>query len=138
MFVACGSVSSTRLVLESLGRVPFSRRLLDSQYFVVPMLTARAAPVTVQTQGNTLVQVFVELDDERLSEYTVHLQLYGYNDVLLSAVAGRLPLSAARLERLLRAAARADGRHPGLPALRRLARAHRRERRRGGRSPRRR
>jgi choline dehydrogenase-like flavoprotein len=101
VFVACGSVSSTRLVLESLGRVRFSRRLLDSQYFVVPMLTARAAPVTVQTQGNTLAQVFVELDDERLSEYTVHLQLYGYNDVLLSAVAGRLPLSAARLERLL-------------------------------------
>jgi choline dehydrogenase-like flavoprotein len=102
VFVACGSISSTRLMLESLGHAQFSRRLRDSQYFVVPLLTARAAPVTVQTQGNTLAQVFVELEDERLSAHTVHLQVYGYNDVLLSAVAGRLPLSASRLERLLR------------------------------------
>ncbi len=102
VFVACGSISSTRLMLESLGRPQFSRRLADSQYFVVPMLTARAAPVSVQTQGNTLAQVFVELEDERLSEHTVHLQLYGYNDVLLSALAQRLPLRASRLERPLR------------------------------------
>jgi choline dehydrogenase-like flavoprotein len=101
VLVACGSLSSTRLVLESLGHARFSRRLQDSQYFVVPMLTARAAPVSVATQGNTLAQVFVELEDARVSAHTVHLQLYGYNDVLLSAVAGRLPLSAARLERLL-------------------------------------
>ncbi len=101
MLVACGSLSSTRLVLESLGHARFSRRLQDSQYFVVPMLTARAAPVSVATQGNTLAQVFVELEDARVSAHTVHLQLYGYNDVLLSAVAERLPLSAARLERLL-------------------------------------
>jgi choline dehydrogenase-like flavoprotein len=102
VFVACGSISSTRLVLESLGRARFSHRLRDSQYFVVPLLTARAAPVSVQTQGNTLAQVFVELEDERVSDRTVHLQVYGYNDVLLSAVAGRLPVSASRLERLLR------------------------------------
>jgi len=101
VFVGCGSISSTRLMLESLGRVRFSRRLADSQYFVVPVLTPRAAPVSVATQGNTLAQVFVELQDARVSAHTVHLQLYGYNDVLLSALAGRLPLSAARLERLL-------------------------------------
>ncbi len=102
VFVACGSISSTRLVLESLGHAHFSRRLRDSQYFVVPMLTVRAAPVSVKTQGNTLAQVFVELEDERISERTVHLQLYGYNDVLLSALAQRLPLKASRVERLLR------------------------------------
>jgi choline dehydrogenase-like flavoprotein len=102
VFVACGSISSTRLMLESSGHAQFSRRLQDSQYFVVPMLSARAAPVSVQTQGNTLAQVFVELEDERVSAHTVHLQLYGYNDVLLSALAGRLPLGASKLERLLR------------------------------------
>ncbi len=104
VFVACGSISSTRLMLESAGRAQFSRRLQDSQYFVVPMLTPRAAPVSVQTQGNTLAQVFVELEDERISEHTMHLQLYGYNDILLSALAKRLPLRASRLERLLRPA----------------------------------
>ncbi len=102
VFVACGSISSTRLMLESTGRTRLTRRLRDSQYFVIPMVTARAAPVSVATQGNTLAQVFLELEDARVSEHTVHLQIYGYNDIMLSALARRLPLGPARLERVLR------------------------------------
>jgi choline dehydrogenase-like flavoprotein len=104
VFVACGSVSSTRLILDSMGHARFSRRLQDSQYFIAPMLTARAAPVSVATQGNTLAQVFVELEDARISRHTMHLQLYGYNDLMLSALAQRLPLGRWRLERILRPA----------------------------------
>ncbi len=102
VFVACGSISSTRLVLESLGRVRWRRRLRDSQYFVIPMLTLRAAPVSVATQGNTLAQLFVELEDTRISEHSVHLQLYGYNDTMLSVLAARVPGRTAWLERVLR------------------------------------
>ncbi len=102
VLVACGAISSTRLVLDSIGGAPRSRRLQDSQYFVIPMLTPRAAAVRVATQGNTLAQVFVELEDERISKHAMHMQLYGYNDLLLAAVAKRLPLSAARVESLLR------------------------------------
>jgi len=75
----------------------------DSQYFMLPMLNSRAASVSVATQGNTLAQVFLELEDARVSRHTVHLQVYGYNDIALSALAARLPpLKAATLERLLR------------------------------------
>jgi choline dehydrogenase-like flavoprotein len=102
VFVACGVISSTRLMLDSLRRPRLSRHLQDSQYFVIPMITPRAAPVSTATQGNTLAQVFLELEDERISRHTVHLQLYGYNDLLLSALARRLPLEAERLERALR------------------------------------
>jgi choline dehydrogenase-like flavoprotein len=102
VFVACGSISSTRLMLESIGRIGLTRRLQDSQYFVIPMLTHRAAPVSVATQGNTLAQVFVELEDARISGHTTHLQIYGYNDIMLAALARRLPLREARLERMLR------------------------------------
>jgi choline dehydrogenase-like flavoprotein len=100
VLVACGAISSTRLMLESLGRQS-SRRLHDSQYFAIPMLTARAAPVSVATQGNTLAQVFVELEDRRISRHSIHLQLYGYNDLLAGALARRIPLDPARLERAL-------------------------------------
>jgi len=103
VFIACGTISSTRLVLESTGNIHTSRRLQDSQYFVIPMLTARATPVGVAKQGNTLAQLFLELEDKRISEHSMHLQLYGYNDLILSALAKRLPLPAARLERVLRA-----------------------------------
>jgi choline dehydrogenase-like flavoprotein len=102
VFVACGALSSTRLMFESLGRPCFSRPLKDSQYFVVPVLTARAAPVGVKTQGNTLAQAFVELDDEKISKYTIHMQLYGYNDIMLAALAGKLPLKPSTVERAFR------------------------------------
>jgi choline dehydrogenase-like flavoprotein len=104
VFVACGAISSTRLMLNSVGPAQSTCSLQDSQYFMVPMLTARAAGVTTATQGNTLAQIFVELDDKRISAHTVHMQVYGYNDLMLSALARRSPLSAARLERLLQPA----------------------------------
>jgi choline dehydrogenase-like flavoprotein len=101
VFVACGSISSTRLMLDSVGDAHLAR-LRDSQYFVIPMVTLRAAPVSVATQGNTLAQVFVELEDTRISKHAMHLQIYGYNDIMLAALAKRLPLGVAGLERVLR------------------------------------
>jgi choline dehydrogenase-like flavoprotein len=102
VLVACGTTSSTRLMLESTGRTQLTRRMRDSMYFMIPMLTARAARVSVATQGNTLAQLFLELDDKRICEHTAHLQLYGYNDIMLATLAKRLPLDPARLERALR------------------------------------
>jgi choline dehydrogenase-like flavoprotein len=101
VFVACGTISSTRLMLDSMNCTEPGRSLQDSLYFVLPMLTARAAPVGVERQGNTLAQIFLELQDARISQRTVHLQLYGYNDIMLAALAARLPLEEHRLERLL-------------------------------------
>ncbi len=102
VFVGCGAICSTRLMLNSLGRRRCTLRMRDSQYFVIPALTPRAVPVSVATQGNTLAQVFLELDGGRVSERSVHLQVYGYNDIMLAALARRLPLPAAALERILR------------------------------------
>ncbi len=101
VLVACGAVASTRLMLESMGLTRHSLRMLDSQYFVIPMVTARAAPVSVASQGNTLAQVFVELEAGRISRHMMHLQLYGYNDIMLAAFARRIPLRMDMLERAL-------------------------------------
>jgi choline dehydrogenase-like flavoprotein len=102
VFVACGTLSSTRLMVESMGRPRVARRLRDSLYFTIPMITSRAAPVSVATQGNTLAQVFVELEDTRILRHTAHLQIYGYNDIMRAALTKRLPLSPDGLERRLR------------------------------------
>lgn len=102
VFVACGSISSTRLMLDSMGRGQTTCRLGDSQYFMVPMLTSRAAPISTATQGNTLAQIFVELNHERISKHTIHMQLYGYNDLMLSALTKQFPFAADKLERALR------------------------------------
>jgi choline dehydrogenase-like flavoprotein len=102
VFVACGAISSTRLVLDSMELRQHPMRMLDSQYCVIPMLTRRAAPVSVAAQGNTLAQVFLELEGGRVSKHAIHLQVYGYNDVMLSALTRRLPLHRDGLERALR------------------------------------
>jgi choline dehydrogenase-like flavoprotein len=104
VLVACGAVSSTRLMLASMAQAPHMLRLSDSQYFLIPMASARSMPVRAATQGNTLAQIFLELDDERISRHTVHMQLYGYNDLMVSPIAARLPLSVEWLERALRPA----------------------------------
>lgn len=102
VLVACGSLSSTRLMLDSLGASQRGRRLQDSLYFMVPMLTVRAAAVSTATQGNTLAQVFVEYENADVTAHAVHLQIYGYNDLMLSALAKQLRMGTARLERMLR------------------------------------
>jgi len=85
-FVACGAVATTRLLLASLELFDHDVRLADSAYFTVPVLRRRrAGPVAPQTAGNTLAQVFLELDG-------VHLQLYGFNDLMLRAAAARFRL----------------------------------------------
>jgi choline dehydrogenase-like flavoprotein len=101
VIVACGAVSSTRLMLTSMGRTPHTCHLLDSQYFLIPMVSACSAPMRIATQGNTLAQIFLELDDERVTRHGVHMQLYGYNDLMISSLAAQLPVSTERLERML-------------------------------------
>jgi hypothetical protein len=101
VLVACGAVSSTRLVLTSLGRTPHAAQLVDSQYFLIPMASGRASPVRIATQGNTLAQIFLELDDDRVARHGVHMQLYGYNDLMISPFAAHLPVSVDSLERAL-------------------------------------
>jgi choline dehydrogenase-like flavoprotein len=102
VLVACGAISSTRLVLDSTGHRDRPVQMLDSQYCVIPMLTRHAAPVSVATQGNTLAQLFLELEGGHVCRHAIHLQLYGYNDIMLAALTKRLPLRRERLERALR------------------------------------
>lgn len=104
VFIACGAISSTRLMLASMRRPEHVLQMRDSQYFVIPMLSAHAEPVSVAKQGNTLAQVFVELEDPRITAHAMHLQVYGYNDIMLSAIARRVPLPSTALERMLRPA----------------------------------
>jgi choline dehydrogenase-like flavoprotein len=104
VFVACGAVSSTRLVLASGTRSRPAARLQDSQYFVIPMVTAQTASISTATQGNTLAQVFLELEGALVSKHSIHLQMYCYNDIMLSALAKRLRVRAGWLEQISRPA----------------------------------
>jgi len=53
----------------------------DSQYFLLPMLRLRSVPNFKRDDLHTLAQLFLEILDDSVSPYSVHLQAYTYNDL---------------------------------------------------------
>lgn len=87
LFIAAGTLSTTRLVLESLNATNIKVRLKDSQYFLLPFLRYRAPAAFDQNEPeHTLAQAFIEIFDEAVSEKSVHLQVYGYNSLYRDAI----------------------------------------------------
>ena len=98
VFLAAGPLATTRIALESLEAYDRDVELRDSAYYTFPVV--RLAGRHIES-GNTLAQAFIEIDDARVSAHPVHLQLYGFNDLMLGAVAGRLHLPEPAARRLL-------------------------------------
>ncbi len=100
LFVAAGPLATARLVLASTERDDKAVRLQDSAYFTLPLLRMRRPRRSPEPVGNVLAQLFLELSPPWSSEHRVHMQLYGYNDLMRRAVAARLRLSEGAAARL--------------------------------------
>ena len=81
VYLAAGVLSSTKLVLASLEAYDQPVTLMDSQYFLLPLLRYRGERGVSRESLHTLSQVFIELFDREVSEHSVHLQVYTYNDL---------------------------------------------------------
>ncbi len=103
VFVAAGVYGSTGLMLRSAGLA--GTNILDSQYFILPLLGMSRVRDVTQERLHTLAQIFVEIEDAAVDAHNVHLQLYGYSNVLDAAMAQKLGklkgLRALLLERML-------------------------------------
>lgn len=82
VFLAAGVVPSSRIILKSLGLYDRPVLVKDSQYFLFPVLSLERHPEALTEALYTLSQFFMEIQDERISPNTVHLQGYTYNDVI--------------------------------------------------------
>lgn len=109
LYVACGALSTARLLLRSLKLFGRSLKLLGSQYFLLPWLRYDASRGATREALHTLAQLFIEMNDRAISDHTVHLQVYSYNDLYLGAMLSRMapirtvvgPALTPFLERLL-------------------------------------
>ncbi|MDA1185865.1 MAG: hypothetical protein O2930_14625 [Acidobacteria bacterium] len=109
VLVGCGVVSTTRLLLASLGVFERPVEILDSQYFLLPLLRFRGAGRPRDENLHTLSQLFVELRDPSVAAHNVHLQVYGYSQLFQETIDGLLgplarparPVVDAALARLL-------------------------------------
>ncbi|MFZ1992340.1 MAG: hypothetical protein WAW96_21505 [Alphaproteobacteria bacterium] len=96
LFLACGVLSTTAILLRSLGAYDRTLHIRDSQYFLLPaILLERITNVEVE-RLYTLSQLFVEIDDAAISPHLVHVQVYAYNSLIAARVRKTLgPLAEA-------------------------------------------
>ncbi|MDQ3454579.1 MAG: 4Fe-4S ferredoxin [Actinomycetota bacterium] len=104
LFVACGGLGTTRLVLGSLPDAPAQVELAESVQFVVPFLSAR--PVAdPRTQSDFTLNQFNILLDLGDNDYDLsQIHCYPYNPAFSAALPGvlRHPVTSALTTQVLR------------------------------------
>lgn len=90
VFLAAGPLYSTAIMLRSLRLYGIPTELLDSQYYLFPLLQWRSSGQVTKEALHTLSQLFIEIDDPDVTPNTVHLQVYGYNDFLAELLRDKL------------------------------------------------
>jgi choline dehydrogenase-like flavoprotein len=90
IFLGAGVISTAHIMLRSHGFEGAELRLLDSQYFLLPLLALFGAAGVEREKLHTLAQVYIELDNPLLGHRPAHLQVYTYNDLYDSAMRNML------------------------------------------------
>lgn len=80
LFLGAGAISTTAILSRSLGLYDREVRFSDSQCFLFPMLQVWSVPRVADESLYTLSQGFIEIFDETISPFCIHLQVYSYND----------------------------------------------------------
>jgi choline dehydrogenase-like flavoprotein len=88
VFLAAGTIATTRILLRSLGAYDQTVWLKDSQYFLVPLALFRKARGATRESLHALSQLFIEIADPARQDTTAHVQIYSNNDLISQAVAG--------------------------------------------------
>jgi len=81
VYLACGVLATTKILLESMGAFNTPVKLLDSQYFLVPMLQYKKTRNVDKESLHTLSQVYLEVLDIFISHRSILLEVYTYNDL---------------------------------------------------------
>lgn len=102
-YLACGPLSSTRILLQSLEAFDRPVRIRHSEHFQLPLLRYRGIRNVTREDLHTLAQIYVEILDETISEHTVHMQIYAYNDLYVSVIGNVLGPPARLVKKPLEA-----------------------------------
>jgi choline dehydrogenase-like flavoprotein len=104
VLLATGVIPTTGILLRSIGAYDKVVTAKDSQHFMLPLVLAKDAGNVREERLHALSQLFIEILDEDVSPYTVHLQIYSYSNILANAVRGMLGPLAGPLDFLARRA----------------------------------
>jgi choline dehydrogenase-like flavoprotein len=86
LFLGCGGYSTARLVLHSLEQYGRELTMLESQYFLIPLLHGREVRNAPNERLQTLSQVCLRLRDETVTPRDVQMLVYGYSRLFDAAL----------------------------------------------------
>lgn len=81
-YLATGVIPSAQILLRSHSAYDQPLTLRDCQYFLFPLIQARRTPDVHTEALHTLSQLFIELNNPKISRRSVHLQIYTYSDLI--------------------------------------------------------
>ena len=90
VFVACGVLSTARIMLTSLEAYDQPIHGADNCYFLLPLLRYRGRADASEEALHTLAQIFIEVQDKAVSPHPAHLQVYTYNELYLKEMQRQL------------------------------------------------
>ena len=102
LFLGGGVLSSTAMVMRSLGTENQPVEILDSQYFTVPLLSFRGTAGVRESRLHTLAQIFLEIMPAEISKQLIHLQIYTYNDMITRVLQQKVGPLASLLDPMIR------------------------------------
>jgi choline dehydrogenase-like flavoprotein len=102
VYFASGVIPTTGILLRSLQAYDQPVPIKDNQYFLLPVALAKRIPNVRQEPLHALSQLYLEILDPKVSPYTVHLQVYSYNDLIGRTVSGAMRPLAKWLPSLAR------------------------------------
>ena len=85
VFLAAGSMASTRIVLKSkkMYNVPVDLKVSD--FYILPSFTLFSKRNVVEEELNTCCQYFLQIKDRKIDSRLINLQVYTYNDYYYKA-----------------------------------------------------
>ncbi|TAN33760.1 GMC family oxidoreductase [bacterium] len=97
VFLACGALSTARVLLASLEAYEHPVQAADNCYFLLPLLRYRQQAGATRESLHTLAHVFLEIVDPEVGPHTSHLQIYTYNELFREQVRNLLGPAAGVL-----------------------------------------
>ena len=87
VFVACGSVASTALILKSFSDCSQKIILKDSQKYLFPFIISKSLTKKPRNDStNTLAQLVLHIENLKSTSKLIHIQLYSFNDLMAKPV----------------------------------------------------
>ena len=93
VFLACGVINTAKIMMQSFPEKYKEVTVQDTQSFLLPLLQYKGVRAVAKECLHTTPQIFLELQDPAISEHSIHMQIYTYNDLYkraLESTMGRL------------------------------------------------